>query len=96
MTEDQLNDIIEDIMTSNWESGRSKILSFATRMCDKQKEICARNALVKQEYTNNQEEVVTNSMQIYTIEKYDSYYFDIQVYCDTQSIINTPYPEELQ
>lgn len=40
MTEDQLDDIIENIMTSTWESGKKRILEFARLMCDKQKEIC--------------------------------------------------------
>lgn len=40
MTQDQLDDIIEDIMTSTWDSGKTKILNFARLMCDKQKEIC--------------------------------------------------------
>lgn len=41
MTQDQLDDIIEDIMTSTWDSGKTKILNFARLMCDKQKEICS-------------------------------------------------------
>lgn len=68
---------------------------YARLMCDKQKEICARNALIKQEYKNNNEEVVMNSMQIYNIDKYDSYYFDVEIYCDGQSILNAPYPDEI-
>ena len=69
---------------------------YARLMCDKQKEICARNALIKQEYKNNNEEVVMNSMQIYNIDKYDSYYFDVEIYADSNSILNAPYPDELQ
>lgn len=41
MTEDQFDDIIEDIMTSTWESGRTKIINLCKQMCDRQKEICA-------------------------------------------------------
>ena len=41
MTQDQLDDIIEDIMTSTWDSGRTKILNFARLMCKRQKEICS-------------------------------------------------------
>lgn len=69
---------------------------FAKVMCDKQKEICSKQALVKQEYTNNKKEVITNSMQIYNIDKYDSYYFDVEIYTDSDSIINAPYPDEIQ
>lgn len=68
---------------------------FARSMCDKQKEICSKQALVKQEYTNNKKEVITNSMQIYNIDKYDSYYFDVEIYADNDSILNAPYPDEL-
>lgn len=38
MTEDQLDDIIEDIMTSTWEAGKSKILNLACILCKYQKE----------------------------------------------------------
>jgi len=41
MTTDQFDDIIEDIMTSTWESGRTKIINLCKQMCDRQKEICA-------------------------------------------------------
>lgn len=69
---------------------------YGRLMCDKQKEICARNAVVKQQYKNNNEEIVTNSMQLYNIDKYDSYYFDVEIYADSNSILNAPYPDELQ
>lgn len=44
LTEEQINDIIEDIMTSSWDSGKTKILNFARLMCDKQRAICAEYA----------------------------------------------------
>lgn len=72
------------------------MIEYSRTMCDKQKEICAKQALVKQEYTNHKEEVITNSMQIYNIDKYDSYYFDVEIYADSNSILNAPYPDELQ
>lgn len=70
MTTDQFDDIIEDIMTSTWESGRTKIISLCKQMCDKQKEICANNASAR-------------------IHSYD------QPVVNKNTIINTPYPEEL-
>lgn len=72
------------------------MIEYSRAMCDKQREICAKQALVKQEYTNHKEEVITNSMQIYNIDKYDSYYFDVEIYADSNSILNAPYPDELQ
>ena len=68
---------------------------LAKMMCDKQKEICARKALVEQEYINNNKEKIVNTMQIYSIEKYDSYCFDVDISVSTESILNSPYPEEL-
>jgi len=45
LTEEQINDIIEDIYTtSSLESSKTKILNFVRLMCDKQKEICAEYA----------------------------------------------------
>ena len=41
MTTDQFDDIIEDIMTSTWESGRTKIINLCKQMCNKQKELCS-------------------------------------------------------
>ena len=46
MTAEQLDDIIENMMTSDWDSGKTKILNFARVMCDKQKEICVKHAQV--------------------------------------------------
>lgn len=68
---------------------------FAKLMCDRQKEICAKQALVKQEYINHNKEIITNAMQIYNIEKYDSYYYDVEIYPDHSSILNAPYPDEI-
>ena len=50
MTQDQLDDIIEDIMTSTWDSGRTKILNFARQMCNKQKEICYEESETEEYY----------------------------------------------
>jgi len=61
MTADQLDDIIEDIMTSTWDSGKTKILNFAKLMCDKQKEICAENGTAS---IVNWDEPVVNELSI--------------------------------
>lgn len=51
MTEDQLDDIIEDIMTSTWESGKVKIINLCKQMCDKQVQICYENIrILKEDY----------------------------------------------
>lgn len=71
MTADQLDDIIEDIMTSTWDSGKTKILNFARLMCQKQKQICVENATAR---IHNYDQPVVNQL----------------------SILNAPYPEELQ
>lgn len=73
MTADQFDDIIEDIMTSTWESGRVKIINLCKQMCDKQKQICADNS------------------RLIPVKKYGTAYNSI----DLDSIINSPYPEEL-
>lgn len=78
MTEDQLDDIIEDIMTSTWESGKTKILDFARLMCDRQKEICAGAAKF-----------------VYGEVDVEGAIHKEPVDIDWQSVINSPYPEEL-
>lgn len=73
MTKQELDNLIEDILLSDWDSAKTKVLDFARLMCDKQKEICAEN-------TN---EIIGN---------YNSH--GIQE-CD-ESVLNSPYPDELQ
>lgn len=70
MTAEQLDDIIENMMTSDWDSGKTKILNFARVMCDKQKEICKNYA------------------------QYEGSIYECAI--DEQSILNAPYPDELQ
>ena len=78
MTQDQLDDIIEDIMTSTWDSGRTKILNFACFMCDKQKEICYTHALPYKEGA------------------FGNYYYQADIKVEKESVINSPYPDELR
>ena len=61
MTEDQFNDIIEDIMTSTWGSGRTKIIHLCKSMCDKQKEICSHEATAR---IHSYDEPVVNKYSI--------------------------------
>lgn len=93
MTTDQLDDIIEDIMTSTWDSGRTKIINLCQQMCDRQKEICAKNAVVGayvksqlknaryKKWNNNKDVDSFSTIQMYKVEK--------------KSILLSPYPEEL-
>ncbi len=78
MTQDQLDDIIEDIMTSTWDSGRTKILNFVRLMCDKQKEICYTHALPYKEGA------------------FGNYYYQADIKVEKETILNAPYPDELQ
>lgn len=86
MTQEQLNDIIEDIMTSTYESGRNKILSFATRMCAKQKGICEQHALITSIFDSTGNKYNDKDLCV------DGY----TLYINRESILNAPYPEELQ
>ena len=93
MTAEELDNIIEDIMTSSWDSGKTKILNFARLMCDKQKEICAKKAVtgayVKlrrkgaryKQLKDNEDFDMFNTTQMYKVEK--------------NSILNAPYPDEI-
>lgn len=61
MTTEELDNFIEKVLESPFDSAKTKIINFAREMCYKQKEICAQNA----ECTNNFFEVnsfsITNS-----------------------------------
>ena len=94
---DDYNNLEEQVKDGLWTNNVLIYMKeYARLMCDKQKEICAKQVLVKQEYINNEKEVITNSMQIYNIDKYDSYYFNVEIYADSDSILNEPYPDEIQ
>ena len=95
MTEDQFDDIIEDIMTSTWESSRIKIINLCKQMCDEQRKICAKNTEIK---TRTFSENEGDDVQFWRLKsKHYGYYGDyINVYdIDENSILNAPYPEEL-
>lgn len=89
-----INDIVEDIMTSTWESGRVKIINLCKQMCDKQREICFKKAVIVsyiksntkgsryRKWPDNYKIDTSNVVQKYQVEK--------------NSILNAPYPEELQ
>lgn len=95
MTEDQFNDIIEDIMTSTWDSGRTKIINLCKSMCDKQREICAENAKIRTR-TFSEDEGHDVSFWWNQAEHYNYRGDSIDVYdIKDQSILNAPYPEEL-
>lgn len=88
MTADQFDDIIEDIMTSTWESGRVKIINLCKQMCDRQKQICADNALMEQ-HTGQGKSLVN-----YVIGQ-DILHSKDELFISKHSIENSPYPEEL-